>query len=328
MSEFTFLTEEQCYGSDKLNILEKRGTKAAISDFSILLGGFFEDSEHIDGNSSLEGRTGRYWTKSSDEDKNVFTVDEFGVSAIWINALWRDTGSRPALSFSSIDRIPTNGERGRRAKDGILEVEYGYYPQKAVSKNMQIRLEREYASGRIKKTGNGYTTDSRAYDDYDESFLAQRHAEYEYNGKRYVRVEANSYYEGTDVTLSNGEDYREGDNVWVEVLPVKWLVDERAKMMITEKLIFAGVQFDKAGYYRTSDFDKTNIKQFMDNYFAKELVQARGLESVDRNGEDSQGVTPRLIPLITLNYQTYPYGLSVFLNVVILICFKHGAKVK
>ena len=36
MSEFTFLTEEQCFGSDKLNILKKRGTKAAISDFSIL----------------------------------------------------------------------------------------------------------------------------------------------------------------------------------------------------------------------------------------------------------------------------------------------------
>ena len=59
MSEFTFLTEEQCFGSDKLNILEKRGTKAAISDFSILLGGAFTN---LEGDSSLEGRTGYYWT--------------------------------------------------------------------------------------------------------------------------------------------------------------------------------------------------------------------------------------------------------------------------
>ena len=35
------------------------------------------------------------------------------------------------------------------------------------------------------------------------------------------------------------------DDVWVEVLPVKWLVDEKSRMMITEKLIFAGVQFNK-----------------------------------------------------------------------------------
>ena len=40
MSNFTFLTEEQYLGSDKLEILEKRGTKAAITDFSILLGAY------------------------------------------------------------------------------------------------------------------------------------------------------------------------------------------------------------------------------------------------------------------------------------------------
>ena len=43
MSNFTFLTQEQCFGkdesdkTDKLDILKKRGTKAAITDFSILL---------------------------------------------------------------------------------------------------------------------------------------------------------------------------------------------------------------------------------------------------------------------------------------------------
>ena len=33
MSELTFLTEEQCFGNDKLDIFKKRGTKAAITDF-------------------------------------------------------------------------------------------------------------------------------------------------------------------------------------------------------------------------------------------------------------------------------------------------------
>ncbi len=35
MSDFTFLTEEQCSGNDKLDILEKRGIKAAMTDFSV-----------------------------------------------------------------------------------------------------------------------------------------------------------------------------------------------------------------------------------------------------------------------------------------------------
>ena len=43
MSNFTFLTEKQYLGSDKLDILEKRGTKAAITDFSILLGAYVSD---------------------------------------------------------------------------------------------------------------------------------------------------------------------------------------------------------------------------------------------------------------------------------------------
>ena len=280
MSKFTFLTEEQCFGSDKLNILEKRGTKAAISDFSILLGGYVDNDEHIEVDSSLEGRTGYYWTKSDDGNNDARVVSEFGYINYTSGRVYlRTGGARIALPLTSIDRIPTNGVSGSRARDGILEVEYGYYPQNAVSTDMQTRLEREYNSGRIRKTGNEYTTDSRAYDAYDESFLAQIHEEYEYNGKRYVRVQANSWYDGNNFTLSNGKNYCDGNSVWVEVAPVKWLVDEKAKMMITEKIIFAGVQFNKESNYHTSDFDKTNIKTFMERYLVKELVQGIGIES-------------------------------------------------
>ena len=277
MSNFTFLTQEQCFGSDKLDILKKRGTKAAITDFSILLGAYVSDY-HIDNDSSLEGRTGYYWTKSDDGDNDARVVDANGLR-LYITVDKRAGGARPALPFSSISSIPTNGESGKRARDGILEVEYGYYPQKAVSRDMQERLERAYRSGSISKTRNSYTTDSVAYDEYDTSFQPQTHQEYEYNGKRYVRVEANSYYDGGDFTLSNGEQYRDGDDVWVEVLPVKWLVDEKSRMMITEKLIFAGVQFNKERNYHTRDFDRTDIKTFMDRYLSRDLVQSRGNEN-------------------------------------------------
>ena len=74
MSDFTFLTEEQCFGNDKLDILKKRGTKAAITDFSILLGAYVS-AYHIDNDSSLEGRTGWYWTKSDDGDNDARVVD-------------------------------------------------------------------------------------------------------------------------------------------------------------------------------------------------------------------------------------------------------------
>ena len=296
MSDFTFLTEEQYFGDDKLDILEKRGTKAAITDFSILLGAYVSDY-HIDNDSSLEGRTGYYWTKSDDGDNDAHVVYEDGRRTN-VNVFRRTGGARPALPFSSISSIPTNGESGKRARDGVLEVEYGYYPQKAVSRDMQDRLERAYKSGTISKTRNSYTTDSRKYDAYNEKFLAKQHEEYEYNGKRYVRVEANSDFEGGEFQLSNGESYRDGDNVWVEVQPVKWLVDERAKVMITDKLIFSGVQFNYTRNYHTRDFDKTDIKTFMDRYLSRDLEQSRGTITL---GEQTEEFKPRKSRLQKLN---------------------------
>lgn len=52
MSNFTFLTQEQFFEDDKLDILKKRGTKAAITDFSILLGAYVSDYEHVNGDSN------------------------------------------------------------------------------------------------------------------------------------------------------------------------------------------------------------------------------------------------------------------------------------
>ncbi len=280
MSDFAFLTEEQCFGDDKLDILKKRGTKAAITDFSILLGAYVSDY-HMDNDSSLEGRTGYYWTKSDDGDNDVRVVDDSS-SRCYSNVDRRNGGARPALPFSEVSSIPTNGESGKRAKDGVLEVEYGYYPQKAVSRDLQERLERAYRSGNISKTRNSYTTDSRRYNAYNEKFAPKQHEEYEYNGKRYVRVEANSDFGSNTFTLSNGENYRDGDNVWVEVSPVKWLVDERAKVMITDKLIFSGVQFNHTRNYHTRDFDRTDIKTFMDRYLSRDLVQSRGIAEQTR----------------------------------------------
>ena len=292
MSDFTFLTEEQIFGSNQIDVIKKRGTKAAISDFSVLLGGWVS-GYHVDSDSSLKGRTGYYWTKSDDGDNDARVVSGTGDSPC--NTVdERYGGARPALPFSSIGSIPTNGESGKRARDGVLEVEYGYYPQRAVSRDMQERLERAYRSSSISKTGNSYTTDSVAYDDYDTAFQPQTHQEYEYNGKRYVRVEANSYYDGNNFTLSNGEKYRDGDNVWVEVEPVKWLVDKRERMMITENLIFAGVQFNKKRNYKTRNFDRTDIKTFMDRYLARDLVQSRGIgqQSQTKTGTTTRNENP------------------------------------
>lgn len=276
MSNYTFPTQEQFFEDEMLEVIKKRGVKAAITDFSILLGGWVdEDSNylHIDSDDSLAGRTGCYWTRSDDGNNDARAVNESG-DRIHSTVNDRYGGARPTLQFSSIDRIPTNGVSGKD-KDGVKYVEYGFYPQSAVTRGLQQELERQFTSGRLTKTGNGYTTDSRKYDEYGKKFKAQRHEEYEYKGKRYIRVKANSCFDGGDFKLSNGESYSNGDQVWVEVEPIKWLVSERDKLMLAEKIIFAGVQFKHERDYHTEDFEKTDIKKFIDDCWSKDIEQVR-----------------------------------------------------
>lgn len=252
MSNYTFLSVEQIFGQQsrlqqggqqQLGILKKRGTKAAITDFAILLGGDVSNSYHIDTDDSLAGRTGWYWTKS-DDGSNFARAVSYAGDSYWRDVTRRNCGVRPALPLSSIDSIPTNGESGQRAADGVFEYTYGYYPQTAVSKSMQDKLTLALNRGELKKLKKGITTDSRRYDEYDNKFLRYTHGKYEYQGKQYVRVKANFCVGGQEtVTLSNGESYHNGDYVWVEVEPVKRWLDKEAQISITEKIIFAGAQF-------------------------------------------------------------------------------------
>ena len=278
--DFTFLTEKQLYDNE-IDIIKKRGRRgreATITDFYILLGGCFNDEYYInDDDTSLEGRAGCYWTKTPGVFNNrACLVSNDGLLGLPYVHL-RSNGARPALPFSSISNIPMNGvsSGAKKSKDGILEVEYGYYPQKAVSKILQNRLEQAYKDGNIKETGNKYTTDSRRSDEYDETFSKRELEEFEFEGHRYVRVEAN--LSDKRCILSNGENYNYGDIVWVEVSPVKWLVDEKEKIMLSDKILFAGIQFNNAGTY-DGNFEETDIKRFMDNYFSKEITAGIGYE--------------------------------------------------
>ena len=300
MSDFTFLTPEQCSGKNKLDILKRRGTEAAITDFSILNKGLFSD-KHIKNDSSLEGRVGCYWIKSEVEkmyEENCVyhcQTDGFLEFAYANNCV---IGARLALPFSDVSSIPTNEGSIKRARDGVLEVEYGYYPQKAVSKDMQEKLENAYKSGTISKTENSYATCSGNYAYGAVTINLHAQQEYAYNGKRYLRVKSNSVYGFKGVQLSNGESYKDGDNVWVEVSPVKWLVDEKSHMMITDKIIFAGVPFSKERDYCVKDFDKTDIKIFMDKYLSKDLEQLRKPITL---GEETEEFKPRKSRLQKLN---------------------------
>ena len=262
---FTLLEQEQIFGKNRLDIFKKYGVTASITDFAILLGGYVTAGFRTGGND-LKHRNGWYWSKDPyGHNASIISYDGFDD---WYIVARRVGGCRPASPFSSIQEISSIETRG---KNGLIEIEYGEYPQWTCTKNIQNILDSAYKKGSLNKTGKSYTVDSRKYDEYNEDFLAKEYEEYEYNGKKYVRVISNTYFDGRKVAFSTGEQYKNGDSVWVEVSPVRWLVDEKSKIMVAKHILFAGIQFNKEQNYQ-GDFDNTTLGKYLKEVFSKDIL--------------------------------------------------------
>ena len=280
--ELTLLSEEQVWGVNggrQLDVLEKYGTKSAITDLVVLTGGYCEDSctYMAPDDSSLKGRTGWCYTRSSDGDGDVRGVHEDGLRSNLYR--YRRRGAvRPALLSSYLfSQISPNRVRGY---NGTEEVEYGEYPQFAPDDRTQRQLESDYQSRRLRQTGRNYTFDSTPYNKSSQGFQAVTYEEYEYNGKKYIRVKANSDYGGGYFKLSNGEEYRDGDYVWVEVSPVKWLIDDRTQTLVSKRGILAGIRFHTDSRSYNGDFSTTDMKEYLDKYMMRDLFQTATLTQV------------------------------------------------
>jgi len=265
-NEFTLLSDEQTFGSHKIDVIKSLGTKCAVSDFAILLGAKVSGYDHVSDNRSLKDRTCCWYLSSS--NGHVCTVSESG-DFLWTDPGRRFYGIRPSLLFSNISDISSNVVRERK---GVLEVEYGEYPQYVVDFSLEKTLNSKFEAGRLRKTGKTYTTDSRHCKSFGEKFRPVEHEEFEYNGKKYVRVESNNTFWSK---LTNGDGSQPGHDYWLEVSPIVWYVDEKAKMLVSKTLLASGVRFCD-GEYR-GNFKETEMYMFLNKYFAKDIMPSQSL---------------------------------------------------
>lgn len=281
--ELTLLSEQEVWGVNggrQLDVLEKYGTRSAITDLVILTGGYCEDScsYMAPDDNSLKGRTGWVYTRSSAGDGDVRGVHEGG-SRFSFYRYDRYGAVRPALLSSFIfSQISPNRVRGY---NGTEEVEYGEYPQYAPDSDVQRRLENEYQRGNLRQTGRDYTFDKTEYDDYSQYFQPVTYEEYDYNGKKYIRIRANSDYGSNSFKLSNGESYRNGDYVWVEVSPVKWLVDDKTQTLVSKRGLLAGIRFHTDDKSYNGDFSTTDMKEYLDKHMLRDLTQTATFTRVE-----------------------------------------------
>lgn len=282
--QLTFIGQKYLEGDNKLEIFDKYGLKSAVTDFSILLGIDYGDEYplYCTGNdNNLEQRTGAWWTKICIEPRAVqsargfllpvLKVSRFG--EFWDGGLMaRNVGARPMVFYSE---VKNNSTTIVNLNENILEIGYGEYPQMVTTKFISFILEKLYCMNKLKETGKIYTTDSVNVNVRRSiEFQPRKHIEYMFNGKKYIRFIGDSNCIGK--TLSNGTEIKEGIAYWIEVEPIRWLVDKKQDVAITKKILFSGIQFNNdVGYKTESDFENMDIKKFLDEYFSKEIMTSK-----------------------------------------------------
>ena len=261
---------------------------AEITDFALCTGGIYADIEGVN--------NGYYWTLTHKnlssnygpiDESTIVAVDSEGEEiAVDINK--KTCSARPLLinasSYEAVNKFLGNHYI---TDDHKPVIEFGEYPQDAVSLGMQNKLKKLYRENKLELTENYYTIyDNKNYDKTSPNLNdlnKQITFEYIYNGKKYVRVNGNFVDGGA--TLSNDNSYEDGEEIWIEVKPIEWYLYKNENgeyCLLSLKLLFSGVPFSTKKNY-DGDFENTFIKEFMDEEFSKDILRGQHLTKEDQN---------------------------------------------
>ena len=157
MQNFTFLTVDQIYGDEKLEIIKKYGLKAAITDYSILRGGYVSSDNSFVIDSV--NRTGLWWTKTKDDKGGVYAVGEKG--KIYSEYVFNRTICGRPVFYYDLPIDESNLKYG-----DIEEIQASECPQVVVDEDFSSELEYVYHLGLMKKTGVQYSNDSTNFGNF------------------------------------------------------------------------------------------------------------------------------------------------------------------
>ena len=245
MSKFRLLTKDEVVGDCKLDILKKIGINSKNTYMAHLLKTtFYDDDYFLSTTHVVSGHWG--YDYSTPDVKEVYYVTGNGnlrnVALSEKNGTYgsekyivKDFGVRPVMHYSLLDKIDKNPKRD---DDGVLEVEYGEYPQDMVSREMEYSLRSISFREKLRKTGKKYTICVKTVESPWCTYLPMEWEEYEYNGEKYVE---------THLT-------EEQKKIWLKVSPIKWYVDEKNKLLVSKNILVAGIDFRKINKFFSLHF--------------------------------------------------------------------------
>ena len=214
-----FLSHEQVF-EKQLPIFRTVGTAAPASDLALLTtpdDGFLHEAEGGINYLLSDGCVDRFGRDG-----------ECGACAL-----------RPALLLEEGDR-----KLLRRVKDedGVVTAEYGSYPAYLIDQSLRDMAEREFRRGALHDTGRSIRV------------AGEPVPIYALGGKRLIRLTLEQSGAGGYVQLRDGTVVTEGESVFLEFRPVRWLFDASLGLLLSCQALLGGMDQDQAAAYLREDF--------------------------------------------------------------------------
>ena len=146
---------------------------------------------------------------------------------------------RPALLLEPGDEKLL---RRIRESGGVVTAELGTFPAVILESSMREMAEKQLRDGTLKKTGAYYTVGGEKRDVY------------RLGAKQIVRVPVTEETLSGYVQLSDGSAVTSGEEIFIEVKPVRWYYDEINRLLISGRALFAGLRREDAEAYLRDGF--------------------------------------------------------------------------
>ena len=251
--DLDLLVAENVWGPLILTILPGYRSQTKPTDFAYLNGASYRKCL---GPNGEYGTFSLAYTKSHAPKGKVICID-FKGGKIIVNPEYERGVIRPIFRN---DKVYNNLRKyNLRFIDNVKVVDFGRYPQHVPETEMLIKLNRSF-NKTLKETGNTFS--------YVLSDKVETLKEYTLDNRYFVRCKINTLNK-KDVIFNN-KNYENSECIWVEVLPVEWLVDDETKTFISKYGLISNMKFSQNNYY-DGKFENTFIKKFMDECMAKDL---------------------------------------------------------
>ena len=214
-----FLSHKQLFGSP-LPLFRSVGRTAKASDLVI--------SIIPDDGFTLNDREVNYFLSGEDCVDRFGRDDRCAICAV-----------RPVILMEPGDEKLLSHQR---EVGDVVTVELGTYPYVILEPSMRDMAEEQLRAGTLKKTGSSYT------------IAGEKRPVYRLGAKQIVRVPVTEETNAGYVQYSDGSAVAAGDEVFIEVKPIRWYYDEINKLLICGRALFAGLSREDADAYLKEAF--------------------------------------------------------------------------